>query len=441
MQPSSPVEEELLGSAQYHIEFNGYLSNHAKHAVVALAGLQAPPERIRGYWDHYTSLTPYGLKLEPAESLGSDRAPLTEESWRRILGRKAPGDFAALLQFFDSEEQRLGGVDGILKKYGRDLLPGAVGALTHALIHLGWGLGAKSRCMALEGVAYLAYSSVSVKPERFIHGKHPDETSPWQTLLRVAETFHGQQVPQWVECVKADERYSEAAGFRPELVKAGFQWSVAKVVTEGHPLMLEPPAWLDCMEYGAAVEELYKALTAVYLSSTTTTTTAAAAPAAAAAAAAEGGSGGPRAGREGNFLLLHLLTSMWGLEQVMEQLQDDADRRFALKCFWAAVVALLITSGRMPSAERLDAAQNKYRGAHDAQDNTSGDDSSLPEGQGWEEIVRKALEEEEEHNIKLVYVGRELWRRYDRWSGFRVAASTFTETPNIGPKQTAYTPS
>ena len=431
MQPSL-VEELLISSTQHHIEFNGYLSNHAKHAVVALAGLQAPPERIRGYWDQYTTLTPYGLKLEPAESLQpSDRAPLTEESWRLISGRKAPGDFAALLQFFDNEEQRLG-MAGTLKKYGRDLLPGAVGALTHALIHLGWGLGAKSRCMALEGLAYLAYSSVSVKPERFVHGKHPDEMSPWQTLLRVADTFHGQQVAQWVDSVKTDERYSEAAGFRPELVKAGFQWSVAKVVTEGHPLMLELPTWLDCMEYGAAVEELYKALTALYLSTTAST---------AAAASPEGGSSGPRPGREGNFLILHLLTSMWGLEQVMEQLEDDVDRHFALKCFWAAVVSLLITSGRVPCTEALEAAERKYRGAHDDQDVASGNHHALPqEGQGWEEIVRKALEEEEEHNIKLVYVGRELWRRYGRWSGFRIAASTFTETPNIGPKQTAYTP-
>eukprot|EP00951_Prasinocladus_malaysianus_P049348 scaffold668724_cov59-Prasinocladus_malaysianus.AAC.1 len=62
------VVERLLSDDQYHIEFNGYLTNHAKHAIVALHGLDATPKRVQEYWDEYTAVTPYGLKLEPAES-------------------------------------------------------------------------------------------------------------------------------------------------------------------------------------------------------------------------------------------------------------------------------------------------------------------------------------------------------------------------------------
>ena len=51
----------------------------------------------------------------------------------------------------------------------------------------------------------------------------------------------------------------------------------------------------------------------------------------------------------------------------------------------------------------------------------------------WDHIIERAWREDEEHNIKLVYVCRELWRRYGHWRGFRAAAETFTPTPSIGP--------
>ena len=37
---------ELLDDQRYDIEFNGHLTNHVKHAVIALAGLGVPDERI-----------------------------------------------------------------------------------------------------------------------------------------------------------------------------------------------------------------------------------------------------------------------------------------------------------------------------------------------------------------------------------------------------------
>ena len=32
--------EQMLDDKSFHIEFHGYLSNHAKHAVIALNGLR-----------------------------------------------------------------------------------------------------------------------------------------------------------------------------------------------------------------------------------------------------------------------------------------------------------------------------------------------------------------------------------------------------------------
>lgn len=45
------VRENLLSDSSYHIEFNSYLANHVKHAIVALHGLDAPAETIQRYWD------------------------------------------------------------------------------------------------------------------------------------------------------------------------------------------------------------------------------------------------------------------------------------------------------------------------------------------------------------------------------------------------------
>ena len=56
--------------------------------------------------------------------------------------------------------------------------------------------------------------------------------------------------------------------------------------------------------------------------------------------------------------------------------------------------------------------------------------------QTWDKILERVWQEDEEHNIKLVYVCKALWRRYDNWSAFRAAAETFIPTPEVGPNAT-----
>src|SRR3990167_1891089 len=51
--------DDLLNDQSRHIEFNGHLTNHAKHAVVALYGLGASYKKIHDYYYHYATLTPY----------------------------------------------------------------------------------------------------------------------------------------------------------------------------------------------------------------------------------------------------------------------------------------------------------------------------------------------------------------------------------------------
>lgn len=127
--------------------------------------------------------------------------------------------------------------------------------------------------------------------------------------------------------------------------------------------------------------------------------------------------------------------------QVLRRL-PEAQHRHALQCFWASAVAVVASSGAgLPTPESLQATWDAYSDMHDSEEPeaTGGADGTEAAAvRAWPDIVARAHLEDEEHNIKLAYVCRELWRRYGRWQGFRVAADTFTETPNIGPGKAAF---
>jgi len=52
-------------------------------------------------------------------------------------------------------------------------------------------------------------------------------------------------------------------------------------------------------------------------------------------------------------------------------------------------------------------------------------------GQDWRHLVARAVEEDEEHNPKLVYVLRRVWERTGYRSIYRSAAGQFTATPEL----------
>lgn len=61
---SDKLQTLLNDSSKYHIEFNGHLTNHAKHAVVALYRLEVPINEIEDYYNNYCGLTPYNCHVE-----------------------------------------------------------------------------------------------------------------------------------------------------------------------------------------------------------------------------------------------------------------------------------------------------------------------------------------------------------------------------------------
>ena len=416
----------LVANREYDIEFHGYLSNHAKHAVIALERLGAPATRIEAYWDAYTDTTPYGLSLHRAtrdDGEDSTISPASSDEWYTLRGKKQR--FWNMCHYLQDELHGTfdGNINAMVQSYAPDLLSGLPGALTHGIIHLGWSLDAyrndnddaltqdpnqnhqKNPWMVIEGLAYLNFSFLSVHPEQFQHAAI-DEKSAMETWRRIARTWDTDHLQRsWIEPAKA--KYDETSGFHSELVPAGFQWQLSKVLDQPHPIMTQLPTWLDTMGIPTLLEELYKMATILYL------------------VTRDSQDG------HGNFLILHLITSLWGLEHVLNVIQNDDIARSALKCYHVTMVGLLATStGGIPSVDALDKIvvdQNLYTSVDTAQQ------AKMHETTEWSDKIRRAVyDEEEEHNIKLVYVTRALWRRYRHWTAFRVAAQAFTLTPDIG---------
>nr|QOJ56162.1 Questin oxidase family protein [Streptomyces candidus]USF91797.1 hypothetical protein DUF4243 [Streptomyces candidus] len=380
------VADELLDDRTYHIEFNGHLTNHAKHAVVALAGLGASPEKIKAYYDGYAKLTPYGYGLEPQRP---QRREITAANWQEFLGQRA--HFSAYCSFFDAELTRHG-LDEVLRRYLPALLPGWVSSFTHATIHLGWGLDAGSRWMTVEGLAYLAFSFISCHPERVL-AERADDATAVDSLLRVAEVWDADRdaMNAWVRSV-LDE---DDPAIHPELARSGLQFRIARMLAEGHPLAYRTPRWIDTEDVARGWEQLYYAVTLLYL----------AAP--------------------GDFVLLHLITSLHAMEQISLRLPGEHGREM-LRQFWIGLVCVLSAETAVPSRTKLAALHAAFSSSVDIVGSPVWTDE-------WDRIVARAVEEDEEHNPKLVYVMRRVWERTGGLSVYRAAAGQFTATPSLPP--------
>ena len=377
---------DLLDDRTYHIEFNGHLTNHVKHAVVALAGLGAEPERIQSYYDQYAELTPYGYGLE---SPVASQYVIDESNWKALLGKRT--SFSAYCEFFDERERRLG-TEELLARYVPELLPGWVGAFTHATIHLGWALDADSRWMMIEGLAYMAFAYDSCHPERSRPGRSSGATVVESLLLIAAAWEAGRGLEDWVEAVIADTESPAVKAMHPELVRSGLQYRIGRLLAEGHPLIDATPAWIDGQDVCISWEQLRYVVALVYLA------------------------------QPGDFIYLHAITSLHAMEQIAERLAEE-DRHAAVRCFWMGMLCILFAQGRFPGTQALETLHRTYRDAVDAADGSA--------GESWDEIVVRAVQEDEEHNPKMVYVLRRWWTESERRTIYREAARHFTTTPEL----------
>lgn len=367
------VRSRLLSDRAHHVEFNGFLTNHVKHAIIALDGLDAPRARLEDYFDTYATETPYGFGLEPAQRA---RTTITRDDLSAHLGRRE--DFEALRNFF-AAEVRAHGVPDTLARFIPTLAPGFVGALLHGTIHLGWALDADEPDMVIEGLAYLAFTFVSSHPER-AQARLEDRTVD-DTLARLAA--EADDLPAWLEDTKQRPELSLQAGFQNQLAGTGAQRTIAQVLARGHWLLDARPAWVDDAPLPEVWRQLHEDATRLYL--------------------AEGA----------DFVLLHVITGLHALEQIADAVPSYA--RGVVLHGWRALVGILLARGRFVHAT-LPARSDERARVNEA---------------AWAPVIERAWAEAEEHNIKLVYVLRRHWARYGRRRMFLDAAEAFIETPTV----------
>ncbi|MGI0117928.1 questin oxidase family protein [Zooshikella sp. RANM57] len=382
----------LLNDKAYHIEFNGHLTNHVKHAVVALAGMNIPAQKIKDYYENYAKLTTYGFGLEAARP---STYVITEDNWEDFLGQRT--SFSAYCEFFDQQVKKLG-LDTVLKNYMPKLLPGWAGAFTHATIHLGWALDIGSRWMAIEGLAYMAYTYVSCNPQRAaINRDQYINEMPFDSLSRITNYWnnHYVKLSDWVETLVSDTESDKVAGIHPELIRSGLQYRIAKLLKVGHPLIYDLPAWLECEDSSAIWNQLYYTVSLLYLA------------------------------KPGDFVLLHLITSLHAMEKIAQHLPANQTKD-VIKCYWVGLLCILFSRADFPKQAKLESLHHTFNKIKDDVDN-------LALKQVWEQTIARSVEEEEEHNPKLVYVLQLMWKRTEGLSIYRAAAGQFTTTPELPP--------
>jgi hypothetical protein len=180
-----------------------------------------------------------------------------------------------------------------------------------------------------------------------------------------------------------------------------------QVLEEGHPLFLELPGWLYDTPVDTMLEQLHRSIAALHI--------------------AASGHNGADPSRDANFVVLHLVTALWGLDRIVVLLEDEASKRDALQTFWGAAAAILSTMEAALSSARLSSLWEELCSCGGHAGEGAGQEKR------WRVVTERAFHDEEEHNLKLVYVQHELNRRYGEWEGFLRAAETFTDPPAIGP--------
>ena len=305
---------DLLNDDKYHIEFNGHLTNHNKHAVIALHGLGASVEHIKAYYTNYAALTPYKHPLEPPKK---SQHVITTDNWQQYLGKRT--SFSAYFDFYSQQHKALG-MEQLLRKYVPLLLPGWAAALTHGAIHLGWALDIKNEYMIIEGLAYMSYTFRSCYPERidmsFIELNNPTiNTLPLESFLYIAEQWqqHHSIYNTKIEAVITDKSKDESLGIHPELTRSGLQYRIAKVFIHGHPLIYQLPGWVIESDMQSIWEQLYYLATLLFMT------------------------------EPGDFLILHFITSLYAMKTIALQMPSTMQRDF-IKNYWVGSLCILFSS-------------------------------------------------------------------------------------------------
>jgi hypothetical protein len=169
---TAALDELLDGELLYDATTNRGLTNHLPMALVAKAGLGAPPEELTRFANRYR------LRLVVSPDV-SER--LTRDTWTRAVG--VPDAYANFVDYFDAAIDREG-VEATLRAHVDPLVDGISGAAFHGVIRLTYALDVASPRRVSAGLAYWAANAVALAP---LGGASPSTDNPTQLLAQLAQ--------------------------------------------------------------------------------------------------------------------------------------------------------------------------------------------------------------------------------------------------------------
>ncbi|KAL4227137.1 hypothetical protein ACF0H5_015110 [Mactra antiquata] len=146
----------LDNSTQKHfIEYNGFLSNHLSHGIVALYRLGMSRDRLQ----HFISW--YDKRLEPATNDLLDDSPVLELKGKRV-------SFYNILKYFEDllNNKYNKNVDALILNEYPKVSEGLGSSALHGTIHLGYGYAVNNERIILEGLAYTFHSFRPISTSR-----------------------------------------------------------------------------------------------------------------------------------------------------------------------------------------------------------------------------------------------------------------------------------
>lgn len=171
---------DKYSSKNYHIEYDGFLSNHVIHGIIALYRLSANEERIQSFIKFYSH------KLRQPELIKEERS-IEDLKGKRIAYKTLVDHYYEIYLDCNSD------VKLFLEKTWPDLCDGMAGSAIHGLIHLGYALSEGYAQNIIDAVAYVHHSYVPVKcteklnnnPDMFGRGKE----NPLDIVKEIGETL------------------------------------------------------------------------------------------------------------------------------------------------------------------------------------------------------------------------------------------------------------
>ncbi|CAF4053703.1 unnamed protein product [Rotaria sordida] len=361
---------EATGRYRYHIKYEGVKISHMLHVLVAQHQLGASDNRLREIADIL------GEKLEPAHTKDPSHEPITHDTWQTLMGKQIR--FIELAEFFDKElDDRFNGdKKALLVEYLPQLIDGMSAIATHGIIHLGYALRSPSKQSIADALALMVFSYKTLG--HMNANKHQiieDNESSIDPYVGCNELV---QLLKFVQkdAVDLALRVTEESGGKSLY---GY-FSRHMSVLHSHPEMQE-----KLQTYARRITTIERVRDNQLMDLSHALSVAC-------LLAYDGTISEPD-----NFFLLHGVTSSWALREVLRYLKDEINPTLLRSILYAHVLTILAVYiiEDMPDITLRNGQMPLF--------NIHSDDNNNSDLPNWSDIIKLAIDSDDDHLPKLVF--------------------------------------